>query len=197
VNDLAFVGVLDGLGRQSDQPGRLGRRQRLWPQPPLQAAPFHQFHGKERAAAVLAYLEDLHNARVLKLRHRLGLGAEPLDQLLVRSFDHLQADQALKRLKPGPVDDAHAPLAQQRQDVVAGHLRQGGGFGIRPRAFLHHVGRGVAVWRDGFGTAATGGAKEGSQLVLRPAFQRDFPPVAPGATQPLGHGRRSPEIEEE
>src|SRR5436305_1731964 len=70
---------------------------------------------------------DLHYVRVPQPRHRLRLALEslPLVRPGVRAGQrHLEGDDAVEAQMPGPEDDAHAPVAEHRLDLVARYLGQ-------------------------------------------------------------------------
>ena len=50
--------------------------------------------------------------RVIDLAQRLDLAAEARLGLRAQSQDHLEGDLPTQRGLPGPIDDAHAPLAE-------------------------------------------------------------------------------------
>ena len=85
-------------------------------------AAFDQFQGEERLAVVLADLEDLDDVRVLQLGGGRRLGPEPGELVgpgVAGPEDHLEGDEAVQRLLPRLVDDAHAAATELGQDLVA------------------------------------------------------------------------------
>ena len=63
--------------------------------------------------------------RMLQPRHRfrLDLKAQPVVRRGVfDGADHLQGDEAIGLELAGPIDDAHAAVAEDAEDLVAGHL---------------------------------------------------------------------------
>ena len=90
-------------------------------QPPRERAPRDVLHREERVPVHLADIVDLHDVRVLEPRDRLDLHAEA-GQLLrpdAQARDHLQRDRALELDLRRLVHDAHAPLVDQFQELVA------------------------------------------------------------------------------
>ena len=82
-----------------DQVGRLARRQRSVGQRLRQALPLDEAHREIMLALVLADLVDRHDARMVEVGRRLGLGVEPLDVGLVGKLageDHLERDGAVE-----------------------------------------------------------------------------------------------------
>ena len=66
---------------------------------------------------------DLDDVGMAKLGDGLGLDPEPGEVLgagLAAAADHLHGDEAVQAHLAGQVDDAHAPLAQLLQELVAG-----------------------------------------------------------------------------
>ena len=107
----------------------------LYLEPGLRAAMTPHF---ERLGALagnrlddLAMVADKHPP-VLQPRDRFGLGAEAGQHVVVGmrpGQQHLEGDRAVEAQVPGPVDDAHAAMAEQRLHPVAGNLRQVGWVG--------------------------------------------------------------------
>ena len=126
-----LMGIVHRPGQGLDQGGGLGGRLGRAAQLLLEAAALEQFQGKVGLAVVVADLVDLDEVGVLKLGHRPRLGQEPRQVHVSRGQvparpDHLQGHQALELKVAGLVDDAHAPLAQLAEDLVAGYYRQMG-----------------------------------------------------------------------
>jgi hypothetical protein len=72
----------------------------------------------------LAGLVQRHDVRVLQASHRLGLDqeAQPLGGAGVFDRpDHLQGDEAVGLVLAGAIDDAHAAVAADPENLVAGH----------------------------------------------------------------------------
>ena len=97
-------------------------------------------------AFVLADLEDRHDAGMIELRGRLGLGAEALHIGVVGELtceDHLQGDGAIERFLPRLVDDAHAAAADFFEQVVVAEvldLRAGAGCAVEPHRRRINIG---------------------------------------------------------
>jgi hypothetical protein len=125
VQDAALVGVVDGPGHGLDQFRRLTRCQRRVGEAPGEAAAVHELQREVGQAVVLADFEDLDDIRVLQAGDRLGLPAEAgqfLRELDARPH-HLQGHDALEPEMPRLVDDAHAAVAEDAQDLVARYVR--------------------------------------------------------------------------
>src|SRR3989442_935881 len=69
-------GRWDGPRPRLDDPGGVGRRQRLAAEPRRQAAAWAELQSEERQSLVRAELVDLHDAGMADGRDRLGLGEE-------------------------------------------------------------------------------------------------------------------------
>ncbi len=90
-----------------------------------------QFHGDERAPAVLAQLVHLNDERVPDRGHHFGFSPEPGRGRLVRGVrNHLESDFAIQARVPGAVHDGHPAAPEFAQDLVPGN-RVGGGTGLR------------------------------------------------------------------
>ena len=101
VDHAALVGIVDRVGHRGHQRGRLAGRQRPVGQPLRQALALDEAHREVVLALVLADLVDRHDARVVEVGRRLGLGVEPLDVGLVGKLageDHLRARPCRLRL---------------------------------------------------------------------------------------------------
>src|SRR5262245_9598624 len=112
--------VVHGAGQRLDQPGRLLDRQRALLQPRGEGAALYEFHRKVRLAVVLAPRVNADNVGVLQPGEGDGLATEPrqrLRRLAVDGPDHLEGDDAIERLLPSAVDDAHAAVALLPQDL--------------------------------------------------------------------------------
>ena len=100
---------------------RLGRAR----QAVVEVAPLEQLQRHERQAVDLADVVDLDDVGMAEPGDGLGLDAEPGEVIgpgLAAAEDHLQGDQAVQAPLAGLVDDAHPPLAQLLQDLVARNL---------------------------------------------------------------------------
>ena len=83
-------------------------------------------------ALVLADLVDRHDARMVEVGRRLGLGVEPLDVGLVGELageDHLERDGPVEADLPRLEDDAHAAAGELADDLVVAEVADAGGFG--------------------------------------------------------------------
>ena len=115
-----------------DQLGGLAGRQRSLGQPLGEALPLDEAHREVMLALVLADLEDRHDARMVEVGRRLGLGVEALDVGLVGELageDHLERDGAVEADLPGLEDDAHAAAGDLADDLVVAEVADAGGFG--------------------------------------------------------------------
>ena len=86
-------------------------------------------------ALVLADLVDRHDARMVEVGGRLGLGVEPLDVGLVGELageDHLERDGPVEAHLPGLEDDAHAAAGDLADDLVVAEVADAGRFGTAP-----------------------------------------------------------------
>ncbi len=154
VDDALLVGHVHGPGDLLDQVGRLPRRQQLDLQLARQAPAGAVLQAEVRQALILADLVDLDNVRVPQPGHGPGLGAEPGALGLVGVgpiADHLQGDDAVQLLVPGPVDDAHASPGQFDLDLVARQGRQGETGPLPVRA-----GQLLPTLRGGLGNSCNG-----------------------------------------
>ena len=89
-----------------------------------------ELHGIVGGLAVLAYLEDRHDVRVVQPRRRLRLPAEPLQRLgIMRDLvgQYLQRHPAAQADLLGLVDDPHAAPADLAHDPILAELAQGRG----------------------------------------------------------------------
>ncbi len=78
-------------------------------------------HGDEEVPVDLVDVVDLGDGRMGDGRGRAGLEKQPAPPLGVghqAGGDHLEGDQAVEAGVPGPVDDAHAALAELGLDPV-------------------------------------------------------------------------------
>jgi hypothetical protein len=127
MDDAALVGVLDRLSDALDQLGRPPRRQGAVAEGVGQAAAGDQLQRQERLPAGLAGLVDLDDVRVLERGDGLGLDPEPrpLRRAGAGPQDHLQSHRPPQPSLPGLVDDAHAAVADDLDDLVAVDLGQG------------------------------------------------------------------------
>ena len=123
------------LVRVVDRPRHLGHQRGDGPRVALQpadvsrqVAALDQPHAEERLVVDLADLVDRHDVRVVELRHRLGLGAEPpqLGEARQRRVaDQLQRHEPPEVDLPRPVDDPHpAPSDLVDQLVFAEEPRR-------------------------------------------------------------------------
>jgi hypothetical protein len=111
VNDVAPVGILDGLSDLHHQLGGFSCGQGAVAQAMRKALSFDEPHAEVMLALVLAHLEDRHDVRMVEVRRRLGLGVETLDVGLVGELagqDHLEGHGAVEADLAGKEDDAHA-----------------------------------------------------------------------------------------
>ena len=95
---------------------------------PEEAAPVDEGHREIMPPPHLADLEDRHDAGVVQLGGRLGLGMEPADVVLggrVGPKHHLQGHDSAERHLPRLVDDPHSPGGDQREDFVITDLLMG------------------------------------------------------------------------
>ena len=117
MDHAARVGVVDRLGDPRHQLGRLAGRQGPFGQPLGQALPLDEAHAEIVLPLVLADLVDRHDARMIEVRRRLGLGVEPLHVGVVGELageDHLE--------RHGPVE-ADLPCAGRRRPCRRGPAR--------------------------------------------------------------------------
>src|SRR5262249_37225281 len=108
------------------QRGRLSRRRPLLLELVGEGATVAELQREERLAAHLADFVQLHDVRVLQAGHRfrLDLEAQPFCWAgVLKGADRLQRHQAVGPQLPRPVDDPHAAVAADPQDLVAGDLR--------------------------------------------------------------------------
>ena len=92
-----------------------------------QVAALDQLHREVRPAVHLAGVVDLHDVGVMQRGNRLRLAQEsfPLRrQGIGAGQQHFQGDGSLQPQMPGPVDDAHAAVAEHGLHPVAGNLWQ-------------------------------------------------------------------------
>ena len=110
MDDPMPVGMMDGPGDAAPIDRRVPAGDRPARQLAGQADPLDELHREEVLPIDLADLEDRDDVRVLQPRRRLGLGAEPLDVLVVREparQDHLERHDPAQVHLPGAIDHAH------------------------------------------------------------------------------------------
>ena len=137
MDHAALVGVLDGLGDPAHQRGGLAGRQRAVGQALGEALPLDEAHREVMLALVLADLVDRHDARMVEVGGRLGLGVEPLDVGLVGELageDHLERDGPVEAHLPGLEDDAHAAAGDLADDLVVAEVADADGLGLSASA---------------------------------------------------------------
>src|SRR5262249_48074500 len=114
-----------GPGDLGDQP-----RRTLWVtdvavQPHGQAGAVDELHAEVVQAVVLADLVDRDDLGVVEVGHRLGLVAESPDLLGAGPGprpDHLDGDQAVEAELAGLVDDPHAAVAEDPDQLEVAEL---------------------------------------------------------------------------
>ena len=131
------VGVVEGVPHLGDDVEHAGQRQRLLPlEHQLQVGAAHVLHGDEGEPLVggLDHVMDGddvgmgQDARALRLPHEAD--AELLHLLVldrVADTERLQGHQPADQRVAGQVDDAHRPLADLVDDLVAAKLGRGQG----------------------------------------------------------------------
>jgi hypothetical protein len=122
----AQMGVVHRPRQRLDQLGRFARRRALLLELLGERAAVAELQREVRLAAHLADLVQRHDVRVLQAGHRFGfdLEAQPVGGAgVLDGADHLQRHQAIGAKLARPVDDAHAAVAADAQDLVARYLR--------------------------------------------------------------------------
>ena len=109
---------------------------------------------------VLTDLEDRHDARMVEIGGRLGLGVEAFDVVLIGELagqDHLEGDNAVEADLPGLKDDAHAAAGDLPDNLIVAKVADA----------LARCRLAVVV-----GLAASRDRRDGRQVVLRSCRRR-------------------------
>ena len=157
-----------GQSRQDSQGDRQGVRgaHGTAPQTVREHLAFEQLHRDEQLAAVLAYLVDLANVRVIDARGGPRLAPEPLARVLVAAErrQRLERHRALEPLIASRIDDAHATLAKLvRERVVTDarrHQLPGRIVGNAVRGSVNHESM-IISFHGGSDEGSHGGSRRG------------------------------------
>ena len=117
----ALVGVVHRPRHGRHQPCRLARPIAISRQIGRQAGSLNALHTEVIVAFVLADFVYRHDVRMVEPGDRFGLVAEPPPLDLAGELaggDHLQGDHAVKAVLASLVNDPHAPLAENSQQLV-------------------------------------------------------------------------------
>ncbi len=179
VDDSFLMGVLHRLAELDEELDALAMHQAEPVAVLVDAETPHQLHHEVRSAVVGdPGVQDLGDARMIHHREGLSLGFESRDHLAgVRArLHHLEGDATAHRLELlRGVHDAHAPLAEELDEVVgADHLPFGG------------VGRGILVFGHGDPSVRGLNRSRGVEHAGRTGVR---PPPVPDST--VGRGHRS------
>ena len=140
VVDLVLVEAVQGLGDGQHEFDGAAERQPLFRLQIAQVAAFDQLHGQIRLAVHLAKVQQGNDCGMLEAARGPGLTRELFRPALADlrwrvcqpvAADDFEGDLLLPAFVPGPVDRAHAALAQDRADRVlaqpfSGRQRGGG-----------------------------------------------------------------------
>ena len=128
----ALVGMVHRSRHRGQQPRRLVLPVKKLAQPAGQAGSLDPLHAEIVVAVVLAHLVHRHDVRMVELRDRLGLVAEPAQVLLAREpsrADHLERHDAIEAALACLEDDSHSPLTEGSEQLVVAEVadaRSGG-----------------------------------------------------------------------
>jgi len=137
VDNAVGVGVLHRPGQDFHQERGLAGGQRCAGQLGGQAASLQELQGEEGDAVVLAHLINLHDIGVPQAGDRLGFAAEAPQLLrggMAAGQHHFEGYRAFQGEVARLVDHAHAAVAQDALDLIAGDVRKlirGPGFETR------------------------------------------------------------------
>ena len=121
VEDAGVVGLGQALGDLDGDLDRAHEVELAVGDDPADGPAVDILHGDEQVAVDLVDVVDLGDGRMRDGRGRAGLEEEPAPAFGVghqAGADHLEGDQAVETGVPGPVDDAHAALAELGLDPV-------------------------------------------------------------------------------
>ena len=130
MEDAPLVGVLDRPGDLGHQPRRGARVGGVRGQAARQAPAPDQLHAEVVAVLVFPDAVDRHDPRVIEVRDRLGLDAEPPEVGLPgeqAGADHLDGDRTVQAHLPRLEHDPHRPLTQAPDQLEVAEPRRGRG----------------------------------------------------------------------
>ena len=121
VRDALFVRRREAGGDLPAEVDRLGRGQRPGREPRRERLAFQELGDEVRRVVVRAEIEDGEDVRMIERARRPGLAHEALQPVGISGEGRRQdfdRDVTIEARVPGPVDLAHAPLAERRDDLV-------------------------------------------------------------------------------
>ena len=121
VRDALFVRRREAGGDLPAEVDRLGRGQRPGREPRRERLAFQELGDEVRRAVVRAEIEDREDVRMIERARRVRLAHEALQPVGVSGEgrgQHFDRDVTIEARVPGPVDLAHAPVAERRDDLV-------------------------------------------------------------------------------
>src|SRR5438132_2318010 len=113
---------MNGLCQRLTQRRGLARRLGRASQFVGETAALQVLHAEKGLSLSVSHLDDLHDPGMLQPSQRLRVPLEA-DQIFAGRVtiiqNHLDGNEALRTLLPGLVNNAHAPAAEDRQNLVA------------------------------------------------------------------------------
>ena len=128
MEDALLMGVVNGLGNFPDERGSLREGKGACAEGISETFAFDEFHGEEVVAVFPADFVNGNDVGMAEARDGLGLNFEAADFLLGSeraSEDDFEGNDAVEAFLAGLVNDAHAALADDFEDFVAGEFRRG------------------------------------------------------------------------